>query len=141
MSGISFSFKKKNTGPKVQAVNKRGFEKVEEDKDDIEIITGVDEKGIAGTKPKEVKEELVIPLIQTNRWDEKVLKQKNGQPKKSGVSDGAAKANAKQFTDDVKDDVAAAVISQANKFLQIQETKGKKRSRNEYPAVTSKSSP
>jgi len=126
MSGISFSFKKKNTGPKVQAVNKRGFEKVEEDKDDIEIITGVDEKGIAGTKPKEVKEELVIPLIQTNRWDEKVLKQKNGQPKKSGVSDGAAKANAKQFTDDVKDDAAAAVISEANKFLQIQETKGKK---------------
>lgn len=42
------------------------------------------------------------------------------------MSDGAAKANAKQFTDDVKDDVAAAVISQANKFLQIQETKGKK---------------
>ena len=65
ISGISFSFKKKNTGPKVQAVNKRGFEKVEEDKDDIEIITGVDEKGIAGTKPKEVKEELVIPLIQS----------------------------------------------------------------------------
>lgn len=126
MSGISFSFKKKNTGPKVQAVNKRGFEKVEEDKDDIEIITGVDEKGIAGTKPKEVKEELVIPLIQTNRWDEKVLKQKNGQTKKSGVSDGAEKANAKQFTTDVKDDAAAAVISEANKFLQIQETKGKK---------------
>ena len=63
----TFSFKKKNTGPKVQAVNKRGFEKVEEDKDDIEIITGVDEKGIAGTKPKEIKEELVIPLIQS-KW-------------------------------------------------------------------------
>lgn len=42
------------------------------------------------------------------------------------MSDGAAKANAKQFTDDVKDDAAAAVISEANKFLQIQETKGKK---------------
>ena len=71
------------------------------------------------------------------------------------MSDGAAKANAKQFTDDVKDDAAAAVISEANKFLQIQETKGKKDQgkvfftkirfkfsfRNEYPAVTSKSSP
>jgi len=128
MSGkaFSFSFKKKNTGPKVQAVNKRGFEKVEEEQDDIEIITGVDEKGIAGTKPKVVKEDLVIPLIQTNRWDEKVLKQKNGTGKKAGVSDGAAKANAKQFTNDVKDDAAAAIISEANKFLQIQEVKGKK---------------
>lgn len=42
------------------------------------------------------------------------------------MSEGAAKANAKQFNDDVKDDAAAAVISEANKFLQIQETKGKK---------------
>lgn len=50
-------------------MNKRGFEKVEEDKDDIEIITGVDEKGIAGTKPKEVKEELVIPLIQSELFN------------------------------------------------------------------------
>ena len=68
----------------------------------------------------------VNDFLIANRWDEKVLKQKNGHTKKSGVSDGAAKANAKQFNDDVKDDAAAAVISEANKFLQIQETKGKK---------------
>ena len=60
---LSFGFKKTNSGPKVQAVNKRGFEKVEEDREEIEIITGVDNKGIKGTKPKVKEEKLVIALI------------------------------------------------------------------------------
>ena len=60
---LSFGFKKTTSGPKVQAINKRGFEKVEEEKEDIEIITGVDDKGIKGTKPKKEEEKLVIALI------------------------------------------------------------------------------
>ena len=43
----------------------RGFEKVEEEKDDYEIITEVDEKGIKGTKPKDEEKPLVIALIKS----------------------------------------------------------------------------
>ena len=42
---LSFGIKKKST-TKVVTTKSRGFEKVEEEKDDIEIITEVDEKGI-----------------------------------------------------------------------------------------------
>lgn len=118
---LSFGFKKTTSGPKVQAINKRGFEKVEEEKEDIEIITGVDDKGIKGTKPKKEEEKLVIALIKENRWDKKYL-----EKKKANVSDGATLANAKQFNENPSDEAAAALISDANKFLQIQETKGKR---------------
>ena len=47
------------------SVKSRGFEKVEEEKDDYEIITEVDEKGIKGTKPKEEEKPLIIPLIKS----------------------------------------------------------------------------
>ena len=46
------------------------------------------------------------------------------EKKKANVSDGATLANAKQFNENPSDEAAAALISDANKFLQIQETKG-----------------
>ena len=49
-------------------LDKRGFEKVEEEKSDAEIILAVDDKGIIGTKKVEEKNPLVIPCIQVNKW-------------------------------------------------------------------------
>ena len=65
---LSFGFKQTKSGSKVQAVNKRGFEKIEDEKEDIEIITGVDDTGIKGTKVKKIEEKLVIPLITGNAF-------------------------------------------------------------------------
>jgi len=117
---LSFGIKKTKTS-KVVSVKSRGFEKVEEDKEDVEIITGVDEKGIKGTKVVVEEKPLVIPLITTNRWDEKALDKKRAK-----VDDGAAKANAKQFSEDIQDEAAAALMTDANIFLDKQEKKGKK---------------
>ena len=54
---LSFGIKKKST-TKVVTTKSRGFEKVEEEKDDIEIITEVDEKGIKVGIEKDIFETL-----------------------------------------------------------------------------------
>ena len=61
--GFSLKIQKRETN-KVQKVVKRGFEKIEEETDNAEIIKGIDsEKGIIGTKPKVEEKALVIPCI------------------------------------------------------------------------------
>ena len=57
---LSFGVKKKVGSPKIQAVNKKGFEKTEEDKEEIEVITAVDNDGIKGTKPPKKKKNLLF---------------------------------------------------------------------------------
>lgn len=106
----------KRNGPKVRKVQQRGFEKAEDNNDDMEVIKSIDENGkVEGTNIKKKNEELVIACIKVNRW-----KGPDGNKRKAKVDIGAENANKKQFKEADNDDVANAIIQDANRYLQVQ---------------------
>lgn len=116
-----FSIKKKETAI-VKNGLQRGFEKVEEEKSDAEIILAVDDKGIIGTKKVEEKNPLVIPCIQVNKWSIETS-DKTSTSKKRKIDLGEQKANKKLFLDAPIDDAVKAILSDTNKFMEQQEEK------------------
>lgn len=110
-----FSIKSKTS--KLQSAPKRGFEKVEEEKERAEEIHEVDASGsiIGSGKPKTENAPLVIPCIKVNKWETG-----NGK-RKSKVEHGADRSNKKQFVDEAQDEAVREIMADTNKFLEVQQ--------------------
>ncbi|KAL3853503.1 hypothetical protein ACJMK2_017039 [Sinanodonta woodiana] len=75
-SVVSFGFSKKSEAKKLKRTE---LAEKDDDKQETEYILSLEDKEVKSTKPKEVKKDLVIPLLKANNWRNK--KEENTKPK------------------------------------------------------------
>ncbi|KAK3608339.1 hypothetical protein CHS0354_030794 [Potamilus streckersoni] len=73
---ISFGFSKKSEAKKLKRTD---IAEKDDDKEETEYILSLEDKEVKSTKPKEVKKDLVIPLLKANNWRNK--NEENKKPK------------------------------------------------------------
>lgn len=136
MTSLSFGFKK-TSEKKVLSDSKLRDVSTKDDDTSLDFIKDVSGNKIIGTKKKEEKKELVIPLIQSNHWRTKEPSFKPGDeeneaPEKTDATNEVGEEENEELS--LLEQAQKEILEEARKDLQNWEDRSEKKS-SDLPAV------